>query len=57
MSGLKRIFHWKAQVLIFSRSSLKLILDWVIPYTAKKTEVSLPDSLRFELKLFDKSLI
>ena len=48
--GLKFIFHWKAQLLIFSKSSFKLIPDWFISYTTEKSEVSPANNLGFELK-------
>ena len=57
ISVLKLIYHWKAQLLIFSKSSFKLIPDWFISCTTEISEVSSGNSLGFEPKLLDKSLI
>ena len=56
ISGLKLIFHWKAQLLICSKSSFKLIPARFISCTTEKSEMSSAESLGFELKLLDKSL-
>ena len=57
ISDLKLIFHWKAQQLIFFKSWFKPIKDWFISCITEKSEVSSANSLRFEVKLSDKSLM
>ena len=52
-SGLKTIFHWKAQLLIAVKSSRKLAaLDW-ISLTTEKRDVSSAKNLQVEETLFD----
>ena len=56
-SGLKIIFHWKAQLLITARSLRKVAaLDWM-SLTTEKRDASLAKSLQFEDTPFDKSLM
>ena len=56
-SGLKIIFHWKAQLLITVRSLRKVAaLDWM-SLTTEKRDVSSAKSLQFEDTPFDKSLM
>ena len=55
-SGLKFIFHWKAQSVIFFRSLFNSIADVFVLCPTRNTEVSSADSLAFDDKLSDKSL-
>ena len=56
-SGLKIIFHWKAQLLITFRSLHQIAaLDWMSLTTGKR-DVSSAKSLQFEDTLCDKSLM
>ena len=56
-SGLKIIFHWKAQLLITVRSLRKVAaLDWM-SLTTEKRDVSSAKCLQFEDTPFDKSLM
>ena len=55
-SGLKIIFHWKAQLLITVWSLCKVAaLDWM-SLTTEQRDVSLTKSLKFEDTPFDKLL-
>ena len=56
-SRLKLIFHWHAQLMIFSRSSFEVIADKSVSKTTKNREVSSAKSLGFDDNSFDKSLI
>ena len=56
-SGLKLIFHWNAHLFIFFRSSFKFFADKVISWTTENREVSSANSLGFEIKLSERSLI
>ena len=56
-SGLKFIFHWKAQSLILPKSLFKLVLIELIFWTTEKREVSSGNSFWFEVKSSDISLI
>ena len=56
-SGLKLIFHWNAHLFIFFRSSFKFFADKVISWTTEKKEASSANSLGFETKLSERSLI
>ena len=56
-SGLKPIFHWYGQLLIFNKSLFKTFADEVISQTTEKREVSSAKSLGFDDNLVDKSLI
>ena len=47
-SGLKPIFHWYSQFLIFSRSLFKTLADKFVSRTAKNREVSSAKSLGFD---------
>ena len=49
-SGLKVIFHWKAQSLIFFRLLFNSIADAFISCTTENREVSLANSLAFDDK-------
>ena len=55
--GLKLIFHWNAKLFIFFRSSFKFFFFKVISWTSEKREVSSANSLGFETKLSERSLI
>ena len=56
-SGLKFIFHWKAQLPIFSKSSLRSLVQVLISWTMENREVSSAKSLHSLLRPSDKSLI
>ena len=56
-SGLKTIFHWKAQSLIFFKSSLSYGADTIISWIAENKDVSSANTLTLEDKLSDKLLI
>ena len=56
-SGLKVIFHWKAQSLIFFRSLFNSIVDVFISCTTENREVSSANSLALDDKPSGKSLI
>ena len=56
-SGLKVIFHWKAQSLIFFRSLFNSIADVFISCTTENREVSSANSLALDDKQSGKSLI
>ena len=55
--GLKLIFHWNAKLFIFFRSSFKFFFFKVISWTSEKRQVSSANSLGFETKLSERSLI
>ena len=55
--GLKLIFHWNAKLFIFFRSSFKFFFFKVISWTSEKREVSSANSLGFETKFSERSLI
>ena len=56
-SGLILIFHWNAHLFIFFRSSSKFFADKVISCITENREVSWANSLGFEIKLSESSLI
>ena len=56
-SGLKLVFHRNAHLFIFLRSSCEFFADKVISWTTEKREVSSANSLGFESKLSERSLI
>ena len=56
-SGLKVIFHWKAQSLIFFRSLFNSIVDVLMSCTTENREVSSANSLALDNKPSGKSLI
>ena len=56
-SGLKLIFYWNAYLFIFFRSSFKFFAGKVISWTTKNREVLSANSLGFEIKLLEGSLI
>ena len=55
-SGLKLIFHWYAQLLIFSRPLFQAANNFAFR-TTKKREVSSAKSLGFDGNSYDKSLM
>ena len=56
-SGLKLIFHRNADLFIFFRSPFKFFADKVISWTTENREVSSANSLGFEIKFSERSLI
>ena len=56
-SGLKLIFHWKAQLFILFKSSCKFSADKSLPNNTEKKDVSSANSLGFETKFSDKSFV
>ena len=54
-SGLKRIFHWKAQSLMIFRSLFRAMRDSLSLLTLEKIETSSAKSLVLETILFGKS--
>ena len=56
-SGLKFIFHLKAQLPIFFKSSLRSLAEVLISWTTENREVSSANSLHSLLGPPDKSLI
>ena len=56
-SGLKFIFHWKAQLPVFSKSSLRSLVQVLISWTMENREMSSAKSLHSLLRPSDKSLI
>ena len=56
-SGLKFIFHWYAQLLIFDKSLFKAVADEVILWTTEKREETSAKSLGFNDNPADKSLV
>ena len=56
-SGLKIIFHWKAQLVIALRSGLKPVaLIWML-FTSEKRDVSSGKGLQLEEISLDKSFM
>ena len=51
--GLKLIFHWYAQLLVFNGSLFKVLTDKFVFWTIKNRVVSSAKSLRFDDNLFD----
>ena len=56
-SGLKVIFHWKAQLFILFKSSFKFFADKSLSNITEKRDVSSANSLGFETRFSDKSFI
>ena len=56
-SGLKLMFHWKAQLFILFKSSFKFFSDKSLSNITEKGNVSSANSLGFETKFSDKSFI
>ena len=56
-SGLKIIFHWKAQLAIAFRSWLKVVALVWMSFTTEKRNVSSAKSLQYEERLLDKSFM
>ena len=56
-SELKLIFHWKAQLLILFKSSLKFFADKSLSNMTEKRDMSSANSLGFVTKFSDKSFI
>ena len=56
-SGLKLIFHWKAQLLILFKSSFKFYADKFLSNITEKRDVLSANSLGFETKSSEKSFI
>ena len=54
-SGLNDIFHWWAQLEIFSKSLFNWSVERLIFFTVEKIDVSLAKSLVLEERFFDKS--
>ena len=54
-SGLKLIFHWKAQII--SKSLFNAFADVFLSWTTEKRKVSFVKNLGFDDKLVDKSLM
>ena len=54
-SGLKFIFHWKAQLSILFKSWFNLFADECLSSVTEKIDVSSANSLGFEVKFSDKS--
>ena len=56
-SGLKLIFHWKAQLFILFKSSFKFFTDKYLSNITEKRDVSSTNSLGFKTRFSNKSLI
>ena len=56
-SGLKFIVHWKAQILILFKSSLKVFADKGLSCITEKRYVPSANNLGFETKFSDQSFI
>ena len=56
-SAIKLILPWNSHLFIFFRSPFKFFADNVISWTTKKWEVSSVNSLGFEIKLSERSVI
>ena len=56
-SGLKVIFHWKAQLFSLFKSWFNLLADKCLSFITEKSDVSFANSLGFEIKLPGKSFI
>ena len=56
-SGLKLIFHWKAQSLTFFKSSFNSLAEVFTSWTSENNNVSSAKSFTLLVKLSDKSFI
>ena len=56
-SGLKLAFHWNAHLFILFRSSFKFFVYKIISWTTQNRGISSANSLGFEIKLSERSLI
>ena len=56
-SGLNDVFHWWAQLEIFSKSLFNWSADRLTFFTVEKIDVSSAKSLVLEERLFDKSFM
>ena len=50
-SGLKLIFHWKAQLFILFKSWFNLFADKCLSFITENSDASSANSLEFEIKL------
>ena len=56
-SGLKLIFHWYAQLLIFTKSSFNSFLVLLLSRITENNDVSSANNLAFDERPFGRSLI